>query len=341
MSEAQEYLAQERRTDSIVVGTRHRTDLGDLTPLTESITRVGLLQPITVTPDGALVCGRRRLEAIRHLGWTSVRVWVRSGISDRLSGLLAQQDENALHKPLSPIEAAGLYRELKKVLSDDARRRQEASRFGDSGHDGAENGGGESPPPRSDASRSRARAALLVTGSDSSQRLEQIGRIQAVVDDAMQPLDVRRLAEEALDRINAGAPVDPSHRAVMRAVEQGSAERHDDPDAPAEPVEPTPTPEEIAALSDEVFARAQKERTRRIEQLSSHRAPAAPIRRSTKALVLTWADLDGWTEHHDAAEVAATLTDADWAQFERVVIETVEFADAVRAARQSRDPGAA
>ena len=51
----------------------------------ESIERIGLLQPITITPEGVLVCGWRRLEAVRRLGWRSMKVWVRSGISDKLS----------------------------------------------------------------------------------------------------------------------------------------------------------------------------------------------------------------------------------------------------------------
>jgi ParB family chromosome partitioning protein len=88
------HIQLERSVDSISVGARHRQDLGDLAPLIASIERLGLLQPITISPDGTLLCGRRRLEAIRQLKWQTVKVWVRSGISDELNSLLAQQDEN-------------------------------------------------------------------------------------------------------------------------------------------------------------------------------------------------------------------------------------------------------
>ena len=108
----------ERRIDSIVVGVRHRKDLGDIEELMRSIEQVGLLQPITITPDGVLVCGARRLEAMRRLGERTLKVWVRSGISDDLSRLLSQQDENALHKPLSPLEAESLFREVKQLLAE-------------------------------------------------------------------------------------------------------------------------------------------------------------------------------------------------------------------------------
>ena len=71
MSETRGHIELDRAIDSIVVGIRHRKDPGDLNPLMESIERIGLLQPITITPEGVLVCGWRRLEAVRRLGWHS------------------------------------------------------------------------------------------------------------------------------------------------------------------------------------------------------------------------------------------------------------------------------
>ena len=72
------HIELERQIDSITVGVRHRRDLGDMSALMRSIEEVGLLQPITVTPDGVLVCGLRRLEAMRRLGKRTLSVWVRS-----------------------------------------------------------------------------------------------------------------------------------------------------------------------------------------------------------------------------------------------------------------------
>ena len=98
----------DRTVDSILVGARQRADLGDIDALAASIGRDGLLQPLTITIDGVLVCGARRLAAIKKLGWRTVNVWVRSGLSDRLGQLLAEQDDNMLHKPYNQLEAAGL-----------------------------------------------------------------------------------------------------------------------------------------------------------------------------------------------------------------------------------------
>src|SRR5699024_11445199 len=55
MSRRTGHIELDRTVDSIIVGNRHRTDLGDLTELAESIAHDGLLQPLTVTIDGVLV----------------------------------------------------------------------------------------------------------------------------------------------------------------------------------------------------------------------------------------------------------------------------------------------
>ena len=49
----------------IVVGTRHRRDLGDLHTFASRIEATGLLQPIGVTPQLELIFGERRLRACR------------------------------------------------------------------------------------------------------------------------------------------------------------------------------------------------------------------------------------------------------------------------------------
>ena len=72
MSAPAGHIELERAVDSIAVGRRHRTDLGDIDALAASIDRDGLLQPPTITPDGVLVCGARRMAAIKKLGWRRV-----------------------------------------------------------------------------------------------------------------------------------------------------------------------------------------------------------------------------------------------------------------------------
>src|SRR3546814_13047741 len=106
MSDAHGHIELERRVDSIKVGVRHRSDAArDLAPLLRSIERLGLLQPVTITPDGMLVCGHRRLAAVKQLGWPPLRVRVRTGVSDHLTQLLAAKAGNTQHRtPHTPAD---------------------------------------------------------------------------------------------------------------------------------------------------------------------------------------------------------------------------------------------
>ncbi|MGN6131177.1 MAG: ParB N-terminal domain-containing protein [Nocardioidaceae bacterium] len=308
------HIELERSIDSIRVGARHRCDLGDLDPLVRSIERLGLLQPITIAPDGSLLCGRRRLEAIKRLGWHTVRVWVRSGISDKLNSLLAWQDENTLHKPLSAIEAAELYRELKLLRAEDAGRRQRATRFAATTGE-ADGGGGDSPPPGGPG-KVRDQAAKTVTGSDSSQRLERVTRLQDLAADESQPQPVRELAAKALSEIAAGAPVSPSFHAVADLRRQADADPADT--------------DELERLAREALERIKQPKARRRKASESGGRPSG---RSLRAFIHTWTDMDGWSTHHDPAEVGPALPEEEWVRFERVVAETNAFHDAAKNAR--------
>lgn len=323
------HIELERRVDSIKVGARHRSDPErDLAPLMRSIDRLGLLQPVTITPEGVLVCGHRRLEAVKQLGWTTLRVWVRSGISDDLTRLLAEQDENAMHRPLSPLDAAALYRELKALLAEDAARRQRASRFGaDTGEEG--DGGADSAPPQFGTGKSRAQAAQLVTSSSSHTRLEQICEIERVAADADQPVDVRQVAEEELDRIREGGAVDPSWQRVRAAV-RVAATRIPDPDAA-----------ELDELAAKALEQARAERRRRLaENRRRRQAEAEAARRSVHSFELMWDDLDGWVNRYDPVEVGQELSDEKWVLFEQTVQATIEFVQTAREARAARDQAA-
>jgi len=55
-----------RPLDAIVVGDRHRRDLGDIAGLATSIAKIGLLNPITDDENGRLLAGARRLAAYKR-----------------------------------------------------------------------------------------------------------------------------------------------------------------------------------------------------------------------------------------------------------------------------------
>lgn len=69
----------------VVLPERQRKEFGDLAGLAESIRQHGLLQPLTILPDGErniLIAGERRFRAIQSLSWTEVPVNERADLSD-------------------------------------------------------------------------------------------------------------------------------------------------------------------------------------------------------------------------------------------------------------------
>lgn len=321
MPEEKGHIELERQVDSIIVGVRHRQHPGEgIEPLMASIKKLGLLQPVTITPDGVLVCGARRLEAVKRLGWRTLKVWVRSGISDQLNRLLAQNDENEQRKPLSPLEQAALFRELKELMREDGKRRQEASRFGAESESGEEDGAAAAAAPRGEGD-TRRQAAQAVTGKASYNMLEQISAIERVAADRSLPDTVRKIAESALEDIQNGGDVKPAYFTVQAAKELIGV---DDSPMPPGPI----TSEELEDLANEALNRIDKKGRK------GKKRPGTSGR-SLRAFRLTWGDLDGWSRFYNPTELADQLNDDDWAMFERVVAETNAFADEIRTLRST------
>ncbi len=317
------HIELDRSVSTIVVGERHRRDTGDLTPLMDSMKRVGLLQPVTITPDGYLICGYRRLEAAKRLGWSTLRVWVRSGISDELTRLLAERDENVTHKPLSNIEAAHLYDEMKTLLQEDAARRQRASQFGhETDKTAGQPGGSESEPPGAPG-RTRHQAALLVTQRASHNRLEAILEMERVAAGRELPKDVRKVAEDELAAIRNGGPVDPGYQRVMAAKRIAAMM------APG-------AEDKLNEEAEKALQQAKEDRRRRIQENKRRREEEATNqKRSTRSFNLKWAEMDGWSKKYDVEQIAREIKPDDWALFLRVIDETKAFAEAVTLAKES------
>ncbi|MFC7620668.1 ParB N-terminal domain-containing protein [Microlunatus sp. GCM10028923] len=343
------HIELERALDSIRVGHRHRTDMGDLEALAASIERDGLLQPPTITPDGLLVCGARRLAAIRQLGWRTVNVWVRSGLSDRLGQLMAEQDDNNLHKPLTQREAAALYRELKQVLTEDAARRQAATRFSTHHQPGTDGSATVASPSEPKPGAVRRQAAQLVTGRNAYTSLERISELEHLAADAAQPVSVREQARAELKAIDAGGSITAAHQRVRTALVLADLER-----VIADPT--TPRAEREAAQREAATIRsASPERAEDLHRLAAEavarvkasKSPrrgvritrsavvkeAVPTRYPVRAFLLTWTELDAWWNHYEPAELATALTDDQLEAFLSTVEGTRQFAEQLQAAR--------
>ena len=111
-----------RKISDIVVGTRHRKDMGDLDGLAASMAELGLLHPIVVRPDGVLVAGERRLRAAKLLGWETIRVTV-VDVAAIARGELA---ENEVRKDFTLSESVAIKRALEPLEKVAAKERQAA-----------------------------------------------------------------------------------------------------------------------------------------------------------------------------------------------------------------------
>lgn len=294
--------------DAIKVGRRVRVDLGDIDELAASIRATGgLLQPITITPDGWLVCGLRRLEAVKRLGWATVNVWVRTGISSPLAMLLAEREENTVRKALTLTEAATVYREMKAVEAEDAARRQQATWLEGPGRQvGA--GAAKFAAPSGEA---RQHAAALVGYSHTT--LDKVAAVQDAAADEHTDPTVRDVAARRLTLIEQSGKVD-SHYQAVRAAQQ-----------------------DAAAMAADALARARAARARPAAKRVPERRepPTDPARWSPRAFVVMLTDTDYWWAHYDPAELAARLSAEQWALLEDWQANTDAFLTELRARRRA------
>jgi N6-adenosine-specific RNA methylase IME4 len=111
-----------RRIDDIVIGTRHRKDIGDIEGLLDSIQSEGLLHPIVINADEppVLIAGERRLRACKLLGWKEIPATI-VPLTDIVRGELA---ENAHRKDFLPSEIEAIRRALEPIEKAAAKERQ-------------------------------------------------------------------------------------------------------------------------------------------------------------------------------------------------------------------------
>lgn len=334
----------ERSMDAIQTSYRHRTDLGDLDELCESMRQLGLLQPITIAPDGTLICGARRYEAARRLGWRTIKVWVRSGLSEPLLRLLAEQHENTMRKPYTPTEAARMYEELKREFQAEAQRNIRLTQFGEARNLGEVSGVPESGTPVRNAAK---KAALAITGKRSEFTLERVLEVQRLADDPATPEPVRLAAIAQLEAMDAHGKVNGPY-AQVKAAQGGHAletlleqelprSLQEETAAALRRLEQAESSQEILTQARAALERAQLARRRPARRTAVEpgvrRAPEEPRRYTLRAFQLTIDETDFWWLHYDPAEIGAALGEPQWEQFEDWVRQAVAFRDAAAVAR--------
>lgn len=223
-----------------------------------------------------------------------------------------------LHKPLTPLEATGLYRELKALFEEDTKKRQELTQFHE-GHKPGEHGGANSPRPTSAYGKSRAQAAAMIPGGVSSTTFDKIGYLQNIAAATTMPDELRERARTELARIEGGGSVTPGYERVRDEVD----------------AQPGSKQSELHRLAEEALVRVKAEQRAKRKKI---RKPT-PIRRSdgpfpTRAFVLTWTDLTDWWERYDVHQLAFELTDEQIDGFHTALAGSNEFAKQLDTARE-------
>ena len=98
----------------IVVHPRQRNiEMGSVRELADSISMLGLLNPITVDHNHILIAGLHRLEAAKLLNWTEIECSITS--LEGLRAEMAELDENFVRAKLSQIELSNLLMRRKEI----------------------------------------------------------------------------------------------------------------------------------------------------------------------------------------------------------------------------------
>ncbi|MBC7712321.1 MAG: ParB N-terminal domain-containing protein [Rhizobacter sp.] len=85
----------------------------DVSELEKSISTVGLIAPLVISPDNVILAGARRYQALLNLGFTEAPVMVVD--KGALEMELVSIDENLVRKDLSKIEVEGHLRRAKEI----------------------------------------------------------------------------------------------------------------------------------------------------------------------------------------------------------------------------------
>ncbi len=84
--------------------------------LQNSISKIGLLNPIIVTKDYVLLCGQRRLEACKSLGWTQIDAIIYD-VKDPLKKLEIEAQENLIRKDFTQLDIERIIQRKKELMS--------------------------------------------------------------------------------------------------------------------------------------------------------------------------------------------------------------------------------
>lgn len=201
------------RIESIRVEGRYRKDLGDIESLAKSMaSSSGLINAVTITKEGRLVAGERRLAAARLLGWQVIDARVVDNLHDAVTLLTAERDENTERKEMTVSERVALAEALERLEADRIVQRQHEDRV----RAGKIRQGKESPHGSEEPRGERARD---IAGRAVGLSPTSYFKAKAVVDAAKDPTlppDEKAVAAQALAEMDETGNVAPGYEKVKK-----------------------------------------------------------------------------------------------------------------------------
>jgi ParB family chromosome partitioning protein len=113
-----QHLSEKISLDSLIIKNRTRKDFGDIKSLAESISTVGLLQPIVINENNELIDGQRRIKAYIHLGIKEIPCY-RVNLKEIILG---EFHAHSNHKDLTISERVAISNKVEEVLRNHSRR---------------------------------------------------------------------------------------------------------------------------------------------------------------------------------------------------------------------------
>jgi ParB family transcriptional regulator, chromosome partitioning protein len=218
----------------IRVNARLRRRLGDLTDLKDSMRDRGLINPVTVTADGELITGERRLRSAQDLGWTEidVRIW---RPAEGLELLDVEAEENLCRLALTPGEAELYWQRRKELIAPTIKPGR---------------------PPKGDEKlhqndvdtrQSRTTDVKAAKGTGySPNTLKKVEEVRVTAENPDEDEEIREEAEQQYEKLltEPDAKAEPAARAVRQKRQQRQRQVRLGPGQrlrPPEPVQPDQT----------------------------------------------------------------------------------------------------
>jgi N6-adenosine-specific RNA methylase IME4 len=199
------------RTSDVVVPSGRR-QLRGVDDLAASIAEVGLLNPITVTPDSRLVAGYHRLMACQSLGWSEIPAVVLS--LSEVDAAMAELDENMFRANLTVLERAECLMRRKELYE---AKHPETRRGGRPG----KAGGGKVPKSASIASFASDAASRVGSSGRTIQQEVQIA--ERLHPDVKRTIRDHALADSKVELLRLARMEPDKQRAVVEVVLSGKA----------------------------------------------------------------------------------------------------------------------